>query len=297
MQRRQVLLVDVFADEPTGGRTVAVDPTGELSESQKRAVASELGTSGIVSAESNDLHYTDCDGSTAVVSGAVAGAAGLYNRGALAPGEYELHTDDSTSQEPFSVELDGSGTVTVELPSLAPEQPSVDLQTVSTALGIDVAAMQDVGADLPLATVGDFGGTLLVPVNFLQHLSGATPSVAPLSSLLSDVDASRAFVFTFDTLGAHTDVHARVFDPGAAGNERPASGVGAAACVAHLSEHAVFDGEREEIAIECGQFLGRPGTIRATVSEQPLVGGNALTTLDSELGVPEDERDDGIIEL
>lgn len=296
MQRRQVLLVDVFADEPTGGRTVAVDPTGELSESQKRAVASELGTSGVASAEGEDLHYTDCDGSTAIVSGAVAGAAGLYNRGVIAAGEYELHVDERTAG-PFFVELDESGTVTVEMPSLTPEHPSLDLQTVATALGIDVAAMQDVGADLPLATVEAFGGTLLVPVNFLQHLSGATPSVAPLSSLLSEAEASRAFVFTFDTLGAHTDVHARVFDPSASGNERPASGVGAAACVAHLAEHAVFDGEREEIAIECGQFLDRPGTIRATVAEKPLVGGNALTSLDSELAIPEDEGDDGIIEL
>lgn len=296
MQRPQVLLVDAFADEPTGGRTVAADPAGELSESQRRAVAGELGTSGVVSATDGTLRYTDCDGSRAVVSAAVAGAAGLYDRGAIDPGSYELHVD-GPGDGPLPVELDESGSVTVELPALTPERTPVGVEAVAAALGIDEAAMRDVGADLPLAAVGAFGGTLLVPVNFLQHLSGATPSVSDLAALLDEAGLSRVFTFTFDTLDAATDVHARVFDPTAAGNERAASGVGAAACAAHLSAEAVFDGEREEIVVECGQFTDRPGRVRTTVGRQPEVGGTALTTLDAELLVPDDEGSDDIIEL
>ena len=296
MQRVQVLLVDAFADEPTGGRTVAVDPAGELSESQRRAVAGELGTSGVVSATDGTLRYTDCDGSRAVVSAAVAGAAGLYDRGAIEPGAYDLRVD-GPDDGPVPVELDERGAVTVELPSQTPERVPVDFDAVGTALGIDDAAMRDVGADLPLAAVDSFGGTLLVPVNFLQHLSGAAPSVGDLATLLDDAGLSRIVAFTFDTLDAETDVHARVFDPTAAGNERAASGVGAAACAAHLSSEAVFDGERADVVVECGQFLDRPGRIRTTVERGPAVGGSALTTLDAELLVPDDESSDDIIEL
>lgn len=295
MQRREVLLVDAFADEPTGGRAVALDPTGSLSSAQHGRVASELGTSGVVTVDGDELHYTDCDGSQAVVSAATAGAAGLYNRGALDPGAYELSVAGE-SPGPFGVELDKHGTVTVDIPTATPEFPAVDADWIADAIGVDVAAMEDVGADLPIARVDSFGGTLLVAVNFLEHVSGAAPDTGTVAHLLDDVDASRLVAFTFDTLAAETDVHARVFDPGARGCERAASGVGVAACAAHLADHAVFDGEREEIAFESGGFIDRPSTVRATVESRPSVGGTALTTLDGELAVPEDD-DDGIIEV
>jgi predicted PhzF superfamily epimerase YddE/YHI9 len=297
MERPQVMLVDAFADEPTGGRPVAVDPAGELSASQRRAVAGELGTGGVVTATDEGLAYTDCDGSRAVVAAAVAGAAGLYDRGAIGPGQYELAVDGPGSDGPFPVELDERGAVTVELPGQTPERAPVGFEAVGAALGIDDAAMRDVGADLPLAAVDALGGTLLVPVNFLQHLSGATPSVGELADLLDTAGLSRVFAFTFDTLDAAADVHARVFDPTAAGSERAASGVGAAACATHLSAEAVFDGEREGMTVECGRFVDRPGRIRTTVGPEPEVGGSALTTLDAELLVPDGESGDDIIEL
>lgn len=297
MQRQAVLLVDAFADEPTGGRSVAIDPAGSMSRSQHGRVASELGTSGIVSLDDETIEYTDCDGSQAVVSAATAGAAGLYDRGGLDPGAYELTVaGESSPAGPFGVELDKHGTVTVDIPTATPELPAVDADWIADAIGVDVAALEDVGADLPIARVDSFGGTLLVAVNFLEHISGATPDTGTVAHLLDDVDASRLVAFTFDTLAAETDVHARVFDPEARGCERAASGVGVAACTAHLADHAVFDGEREEIAVESGMFLDRPATVRATVEAQPSVGGTALTTLDGELAVPEDE-DDGIIEV
>lgn len=291
MQRREVLLVDACADEPTGGRPVAVDPRGELSETQGHRVASELGTSGVVSVDGDTISYTDCDGSQAVVSAATAGLAGLYDRGALEPGTYELAGEDS-----IEVTLDKHGTVTVHPPTVPPEPPDVDVDWIADAIGVDVATLEDVGADLPVARVGSFGGTLLVAVNFLEHISGASPDRGTVAHLLDAADCRRLVAFTFDTLVAETEVHARVFDPEARDCERAASGVGVAACTAHLAEHQVFDGEREEIGVESGAFIDRPSTVRATVEPEPSVGGTALTTLDSEIAVPEDD-DDEIIEV
>jgi trans-2,3-dihydro-3-hydroxyanthranilate isomerase len=297
MQRREVLLVDAFADEPTGGRSVAIDPTGSMTRTQHGRVASELGTSGVVSVDGETIEYTDCDGSRGVVSAATAGAAGLYDRGELDPGAYELAVVGETGPaDPFDVELDTHGTVTVDVPTAAPERPAVELDWIADAIGVDVAALADVGADLPVARIGSFGGTLLVAVNFLEHISGATPDIGTVSHLLDEADASRLFAFTFDTLAAETDVHGRVFDPTARSCERAASGVGVAACTAHLADRAVFDGEREEITFGSGAFIDRPSTVRATVESRPRVGGTALTTLEGEVAVPEDE-DDGIIEV
>jgi PhzF family phenazine biosynthesis protein len=292
MQRKAVRVVDAFADEPTGGRAVALDPEGALSETQHHRVASELGTSGVVTVDGDEISATDADGTQAVVAAATAATAGPYNYGELEPGSFELTAGD----EQFPVELDKHGTVTVDIPTAEPESPAVDLDWIGDAIGVDVAAMEDVGADLPPARVDSFGGTLLAPVNFLEHVSGASPDRGTLAHLLESAGCQRLLAFTFDTLTADTDVHARVFDSGARDCERGASGVGVAACTAHLAEHAVFDGEREQIAVESGLFVDRPSTVRATVESEPSVGGTALTTLDGEIAVPEDE-DDEIIEV
>jgi predicted PhzF superfamily epimerase YddE/YHI9 len=295
MDQRQVRLVDAFADEPTGGRTVAV-LDDEVSPTQRTAIAGEFGTSGVVTAADGQLTYTDCDGSQAVISGAVAGYAALHGE-VIEAGTHELTVDGPVSPaDPFLVDLASDGSVSVELGHLAPEPASVDAERVADAVGIDPAALQDVGADLPIATVDSFSGTVLAPVNFLQHLTGASPDASALASLLDDEDARRLCLFTFDTLNAETEVHARLFDPAARGDEVAASGVAAAACSAHLAEQAVFDGDRERIRVESGHTMNRPATVTATLDTRPEVGGAALTALAGSLTLP-DEDDDEIIEL
>lgn len=299
MERRQVLLVDAFAEEPTGGRPVAVVPDDSLSDNQLDAIASELSISGVVTYDDGTLTYRDCDGTQAVITAAVGGYAALSKRGSIAPGTHELAVDgvEPAPADPFLVELADDGSVSVDVPHETPEPVGIDTQEIGAAIGVDAATLDDVGADLPAASTDAFGGTVLVPVNFLEHLSSASPDVGALASLLEAEDCSRLFAFTFDTLEPDTDVHARVFDPDAAGNERPASGVGAAACSAQCARWSAFDGDRSQITFETGRFVDRPGRIQTTVSEQPQVGGNALTVIDSEILLPPEEDDDGIIEV
>ena len=298
MERRQVLLVDAFAEEPTGGQSVAVVPGNSLPNNQLDAIASELSTSGVVTYDDGTLTYRDCDGTQAVITAAVAGYAALSNRGLIPPSTHEFAVEPSPSPaDPFLVELADDGSVSVDVPHETPEPVEADTEVIAAALGIDVATLDDVGADLPAASTEAFGGTVAVPVNFLEHLSSASPDIGALASLLESEDCSRLFAFTFDTLEPDTDVHARVFDPEAAGNERPASGVGAAACSAQLARWSAFDGDRERITFETGRFVDRPGRIETTVSEQPSVGGTALTVLDAEISLPPEEDGDGIIEV
>lgn len=300
MERQQVLLVDAFADRPTGGRQVAVLPDTSATASQRDAVGSELQTSGVVTYDDGELEYTDCDGSQAVVSGAVAGYAALSNRGLIVPSEHEFRVagDSIDPADPVPVELTEDGHVTVSLPALTVRELETESADLADALGVDRATLQDVGADLPAARTDTFGGTVLVPINFLQHLLAASPNFRAMVDLLDVADASRLVAYTFDTLESHTDVHARIFDPTAPGNERPASGVAGAACAAHVGSYEAFDGERAAISIESGRFAGRPSTMKATVSTAPRVSGTALTVLDASLAVPADEgADDDIIEV
>jgi predicted PhzF superfamily epimerase YddE/YHI9 len=102
-------------------------------------------------------------------------------------------------------------------------------------------------------------------------------------------------VFTFDTLSGAADAHARVFAP-AAGGELPTAATPLADCGVYLSRQGVFDGERSEIAVECGHVLDRPGAVAVRPADPVQVGGRAVTTLDGTVTIP-DSEDEEIIEV
>jgi len=309
METRQVLLVDAFASEPLGGLAVAVVPDGDgLADTQLRRIAGEVGAAGAVTLRDGGLRYVARHGVDGFVAGAVAGGGALVERGHIDAGSHEMTVERASHgtrertietgsfPDERTVEVESDRSVAVPLPDQPGEPTTASTDDLAAALGIDVAAIDDVSADLPAARIEACGGTLLTPVNFLQHLSHADPAPGDLAALLDATDAARLCAFTFDTLNADTDLHARFFDPAAGGCERPASGVAVGACGAHLSRHAVFDGDADAVRVECGRFLDRPGTVRTTLAEKPRVSGTALTVLDGDLGLPPDD-DDEILEL
>ena len=63
---------------------------------------------------------------------------------------------------------------------------------------------------------------------------------------------------------------------------------------AYLREIEAFDGELpEEMVLEQGHFVDRPGTVRVWAREDPVtVGGRAVTALEGSVVVPEPDDDD-----
>lgn len=299
MDTRQALLVDAFADEPTGGRPVAVLPDGDgLSDTQCRQVGSELGAASVVTHQSDTIHVkTDTTGGA--IEGALAGSVALSERDQIAGREWTVDTDAGA----LRVEPEDDGRAFVDRTSVVggdeftelAASAAVDEESVAEALEIDVAALRDVGADLPVARADSAGGSILAPVNFFEHLSRASPDLAALSALCANADARRLVAFTFDTLSSDADAHARVFAP-AAGGELPTAATPLSDCGVYLSRQGVFDGERGEITVECGHVLDRPGRVTVRLTDPVQVGGRAITTLDGTLTVP-DSEDEEIIEL
>jgi trans-2,3-dihydro-3-hydroxyanthranilate isomerase len=300
MDTRQVLLVDAFASEPLGGQPIAVLPDGSsLTVPQRAAIATEFGADGTVTPAEDGLRYVRRNERDGLVAGAVAGCVGLFERGHVGAGIHamtvETDSDGDAGAVEYEIEVEQDRSVSLTLSPGAASEPEQTNERIAAALGIDVAAVDDVSADLPIATVGGYGGTLLVPVNFLEHLSRAAPAGEDLATQLAEAGATRLCAFTFDTLASETDLHARFFVPDGDRCERPTSGVAAAACGRHLSNHPVFDEDRESVRIECGRFLDRPATILTTLADEPTVGGRALTVLDGELTLPADDGDDLIV--
>lgn len=292
METKSVLLVDAFADEPLGGVPIPVI-TDNATTPQLRAVASEFGASGAAALSDSGARFVESGQTDTVVEAAVASwVAGSKRDDAL--GDRLVVERDGTDRE-YAVEQDGEK-VRVELPAASTEQVSVAFDRLGAVLGIDPAGLENVGSELPVARSAAFGGTLFVPVGFLDDVSDCEPDRESLTALLTETETRRVFAFTFDTLSRQTDLHARVFDPTATRCERATSGVATASCGQYLGQRDAFDGERESVRVECGRFIDRPATVEASLSAPVRVGGHGLVGLETTLTLPEDGEDD-IIEL
>ena len=296
MDTRRALLVDAFTVDPLTGNAAGVVPDAEdLSTDRMGAVAAELAvseTAFILPSDDADrrLRYFSPTREVDLCGHAtIAAHAHLHETGAIDPGDHTVETNVGV----LDVEVDPDGVV--RMTQNRPEVRRVDVgyDRLGDALGIDPAALRDVGADLPTAVASTGLAFLLVPVNFLEHLSGATPDNAALESLAEAHDAAGVYAFTFDTLNGDSTLHARAFAPSLGIPEDPVTGTAAGACGAYLREVGAFDGEfPDTVVVEQGHFVDRPGRIRVQVGAEVQVGGRAVTSLDGRLAVPPGDDDD-----
>lgn len=316
MTDRRALLVDAFADEPLAGNAAGVVPDADdLTDEQMRAVARELGASETAFVRDSDdadrrLRFFSPTAEVDLCGHAtVAAHAHLRQEGALAPGDHTVETNVGV----LDVEVTEAGVVWVA--GAAPEvrEVDVDLDRVGDALGVDPAALRDVGADLPVAVASTGLPYLVVPVNFLERLSGADPDDAAVAALASEYDAAGVYAFTFDVIDRESTLHGRAFVPTLGVSEDPVTGTASGAVAAYCRAVGAFDDDvPDEIRCEQGHFLDRPGVVRVQFgagdderaddapgdgddAETVRIGGTAVTALDGRLAVPDDEGD-GIIE-
>ena len=286
METRDLLVVDAFADELLAGVGIPLLPDGSsLTDRQVRAVADEVGAPAGVSYRDGELQHVPRVGHGAPVAAAVAGCVGLAERGELEPGTHTL-ADPNGGSSP--VELAADRTATVEADQSV-EPAGIDSATAADALGLPTEAVADVG--LPVGRAGGAGGSLLVPVAFLDGIGDISPAPGAIANLLGDDE--RLVAFSFDTLAAETDLHARVFEPATDGT-LAASGVGAAGCAQYLADRDAFDGEESLLRVESGQFCDRPATLDVAL-ESGAVSGRALLGLGGTVNVPPDDDDDIIV--
>ena len=296
MDTCRALLVDAFTTDPLAGNAAGVVPHAEdLSADRMGAVAAELAvseTAFVLPSDDADrrLRYFSPTREVDLCGHAtIAAHAHLHEAGAIDPGEHTVETNVGV----LDVEVDPDGVVRMTQNRPTVRRVDVGYDRLGDALGIDPAALRDVGADLPTAVASTGLAFLMVPVNFLTHLSGAAPDDAALEALAGEYDAAGVYAFTFDTLNGDSTLHARAFAPSLGIPEDPATGTAAGACGAYLREVGAFDGEfPDTVVVEQGHFVDRPGRIRVQVGAEVQVGGRAVTSLDGRLAVPPGDDDD-----
>jgi len=319
METRRTLLVDAFADEPLAGNVAGVVPDAAgLSDDRMGRIAAEIGASETAflfgaggGDEAPDAPEDDADDRLRYFTpsteidlcghATIATYGALFAEGAIDAGDRTLRTDVGDLQ--ITVADDGTVWMRQNPPTVDVIEPDreggsdLGADRLGDALGIDPAALRDVGADLPVAVASTGLPWLVVPVNFLERLGEAEPDAAAIEAVSAAHDVAGVYAFTFDALDAESTLHGRAFAPAVGVSEDPVTGTASGAVGAYLREVGAFDGDLpDELRFEQGHFVDRPGLVRVRVSGDSVrVGGKAVVSMDGELRVPAD-GDDEIIE-
>jgi trans-2,3-dihydro-3-hydroxyanthranilate isomerase len=313
MDSCRALLVDAFSTDPLAGNPAGIIPDAEaLTDEQQRAIAAELGASETVFMTDSavaDRRFRYFSPTTEVDlcgHATIAAHAYLDMSGEIDPGTHTVETNTGV----IELTLNDDGTVWMRQQS--PTVSSIDLayDDVAAAVGIDDAALRDIGDDLPLAVASTGLPFIIVPVNFLEHIGDVDPNAAAIDTLVTSYDAAGMYIFSFDTLESASTLHARAFVPSLGIPEDPVTGTAAGACTAYLDTFDAFDVFPSTVRYEQGHFCDRPGYIRTQLiqpeeqdhesdnshtNRRVRVGGHAVITLDGTIALPSTE-DDEIIE-
>ena len=303
MQTYRTLLVDAFTDEPLAGNAAGVVPDADdLTADQMQAIARELSvseTAFFVESEDADRRVRFFTPTTEVDlcgHATVASHVHLLEDDRIEPGTQTLETNVGVLD--IDAEADGTVWMTQDDPEI--EAVDIEYERLGAALGIDPAALRDVGEDLPLAVSSTGFPVLIVPVNFLEHLGSADPDMEAIEEIGKEVGALGVYAFTLDAIEAGSTLHGRMFAPAVGIPEDPVTGTASGAVTAYLDAYDAFDNEGEsggfpdELRLEQGHFVDRPGYVRVRIDDDGgvRVGGRATTALDGSLVVPDAEEDD-----
>ncbi|ERH01412.1 MAG: phenazine biosynthesis protein PhzF family [Halonotius sp. J07HN6] len=304
MDGRRACLVDAFTAEPYAGNAAGVVPDADdLTAAQMQAIARELSASETAFLAASDdadrriRYFTPTQEVDLCGHATIASHALLAADGVIEPGAHTLETEVGV----LDIELQDDGVVWMTQSRPEVETLEITYDRLADALGIDPARLRDVGADLPVARATTGLPYLIVPVNFLEALSGVRPDLQAIEALTDEYDATGIYAFTFDTLESESTLHARMFAPGAGVDEDPVTGTASGACGAYLDSYEAFDSMPDDLRFEQGHFVDRGGIVHVDISvddrgrKQVSVGGEASVALDGTLQVP-DIEDDEIIE-
>lgn len=292
MQEKRALVVDVFTRDPLAGTPVGLIPEAEgLTSPQMAAVAAELGgveTGFVRDSESAGAELPSFTGEGEVVVSARVVIAYLGFLAAVGEADAIPPSVETPAGE-LGTDLKGTR-AWVDTPASEVRRIDSGADRVAEHLGADERALDVDGLPIGRASAGR--PAVIVPLRFLEDLGRLAPRAAAIEPLLEEEGAEALLAFTFDTLRADSTAHARAFVPTHEPTEALVSGFDAGAIGAYCLHFGAFDGLPDEVVIEAGDYLERPGRIGVRLDGQLCVGGDSTIALDGTIAVPPIEADD-----
>ena len=295
MKTTRVLQVDAFTDEPLTGNPAGVVPNADgLSEAQMQSIAAEMGVSETAFVHSSERadrrirYFTPTQEVDLCGHATIGSFAHLHDEG-LEPGSSTLETNVGD----LEIDLEDDGTVWMTQDRPQVRAVDVGYDRVADALGVDQAALEGASDDIPLAVASTGLPFLVVPITYLSDVGSADPDMTAVKALTDEFDVTGVYLFTFDALERESTLHGRMFAPGAGVPEDPVTGTASGAVGAYLDHFGAFDDDfPDELRLEQGHYVDRPGLVRVRVDGDVQVGGRGVTVLDGSLVVPADDEEE-----
>ncbi|ELY43113.1 PhzF family phenazine biosynthesis protein [Natronorubrum bangense] len=295
MKTTRVLQVDAFTDEPLTGNPAGVVPNADgLSESQMQSIAAEMGVSETAFVRSSERadrrirYFTPTQEVDLCGHATIGSFAHLHDEG-LEPGSSTLETNVGD----LEIDLEDDGTVWMTQDRPQVREVDVGYDRVADALGVDQAALEGASDDIPLAVASTGLPFLIAPITYLSDVGTADPEVTAVEALTDALDVTGIYLFTFDALERESTLHGRMFAPGAGVPEDPVTGTASGAVGAYLDHFGAFDDDfPDELRLEQGHYVDRPGLVRVRVDGDVQIGGRGVTVLDGSLVVPADDEEE-----
>ena len=295
MDTIRIVQVDAFTDEPLAGNPAGVVPEADgLSDDQMQQIAAEMAVSetaflrSSATADYRIRYFTPTQEVDLCGHATIGSFAHLRDEG-LEAGTYTLETNVGE----LEIELESDGTVWMTQDTPQIREVDVGYDRVADALGVGQAALEGASDDIPLAVSSTGLPFLIVPITYLSDLGSADPDMHAIEELTEEVDATGVYLFTFDALDRESTLHGRMFAPGAGVPEDPVTGTASGSVSAYLDRFGAFDDDfPDELRLEQGHYVDRPGLVRTRVGSAVEVGGRGVTVLDGSLVVPEDDEDE-----
>lgn len=295
MNTVRVLQVDAFAREPLAGNPAGVVPEADgLTDGQMQAIAREMAlseTAFLTASEEADRrvrYFTPAQEVDLCGHATIGAFVHLHEDGVLDAGTTTLETNVGVLE--IEIETDGTVWMTQADPTI--DEIDAGYDRVADALGVDRAALEGASEDLPLAVASTGLPIVMVPITYLRDVGNADPDDAAVEALSEEVGAAGVYLFTFDTLEGESTLHGRTFAPAVGISEDPVTGTASGAVGAYLDRYDAFDPIPDELRLEQGHYVDRPGFVRVRVGDEVRVGGRGVTSLDGTIVVPEDDGDD-----
>lgn len=296
MLKRRYALYDVFADRVLAGNPLAVvfDAEG-LGDMAMQKIAREFNFSEttFVLPPTNPLHRANIRIFTPnyelpfaghpTVGTAIALTQAAAEAGEQHAGIFVLEEKVGPVRCAVTSNTD-VGFAEFDLPKLPEQLPlSASAEAIGAALGLDA---HEVGFENHRVGLWSAGVPYItVPVASLATAARATLDVRSWLDLAptgENGEPASAYIYTRDTIARDSAFHARMFGPGFAGNEDPATGSAVAALAGAIQHFDMPVDGLEQYWIEQGIEMGRPSRIRLEIDVEQgkiaaaRIGGHAV---------------------
>lgn len=294
MGKRQLYVVDVFAEEKYGGNPLAVIMNAaELTDAEMRQITREMNyseTSFVLSdKESNggyDVRIFTPQLELPFAGHPTLGTAYVIREAIVKKPVEKLNLNMRIGQVPVAFDYRGKEVEVLWMQQKAPSFGQIlDPEKISRILNLPG---EEIDKRFPVQEVSTGLPFIIVPLKSLNALKRAKIDRDKYFALIKTTEAESILIYCHETYHRENNLNVRVFSEAHGVPEDPATGSGNGCLAGYLVEYGYFNKDAINIRVEQGYEIGRPSLLLLKAGKRVgridvQVGGRVIMVARGEL--------------